>query len=168
MLLIELQYTYTDNLTHQGLKWKNNPLIYFYSKYSSVSEELLQNFEKHFNATMCQLANSNTVFITTPVPEMLINVPDCMSNRVLVKNDFSDDTTSSNDHFQRNKFALNFFQGTEKLCKVHILKVEDELCENGRCIGSINGRPIYFDGDHLSEFGNKLLSPMFESVLSKQ
>lgn len=29
-----------------------------------------------------------------------------------------------------------------------------------------NGRPLYYDDDHLSEYGNKLLVPMFEEILN--
>ncbi|WP_426148754.1 SGNH hydrolase domain-containing protein [Polaromonas sp. DSR2-3-2] len=30
------------------------------------------------------------------------------------------------------------------------------------------GRPLYFDDDHLSEYGNKLLVPMFAEVFQVQ
>ena len=38
------------------------------------------------------------------------------------------------------------------------------LCDDEKCYGSINGKPIYYDDDHMSESGNKLLVPMFSSV----
>lgn len=38
------------------------------------------------------------------------------------------------------------------------------LCHDGRCWGSKDGRPLYYDDDHLSEYGNKLLVPMFKQV----
>ncbi|WP_283669677.1 SGNH hydrolase domain-containing protein, partial [Escherichia coli] len=37
---------------------------------------------------------------------------------------------------------------------------------DGRCWGSKDGRPIYFDDDHLSEYGNKLLVPMFKEIFA--
>ncbi|WP_283669432.1 SGNH hydrolase domain-containing protein [Escherichia coli] len=40
------------------------------------------------------------------------------------------------------------------------------LCHDGRCWGSKDGRPIYFDDDHLSEYGNKLLVPMFKEIFA--
>jgi hypothetical protein len=32
-------------------------------------------------------------------------------------------------------------------------------------MAQFKGRPIYYDGDHMSEYGNKFLAPMFESAL---
>jgi len=117
---------------------------------------------------MCQLTENHTVYVTTPIPEMLVNVPDFMSNRMLGQNDFSDYKTLLSDHYLRNKYALNLLQKTKEVCGINLLETEEYLCSNGRCNGSIDGRPIYFDGDHLSEFGNKQLSPMFKNLLSKE
>ena len=116
---------------------------------------------------MCHLAQKNTVYVTTPVPEMLVNVPEFMSKRMLIQNDFSDYSTSLHEHLKRNTFALNVIKKTESSCNINILNTEEYLCFDDRCKGSIGGRPIYFDGDHLSEFGNKLLTPMFEKVIDK-
>jgi hypothetical protein len=47
---------------------------------------------------------------------------------------------------------------------VHILDPLPYLCHDGRCWGSKAGRPLYSDDNHLSEYGNKLLVPMFKQV----
>ena len=49
-------------------------------------------------------------------------------------------------------------------CGIKILDPTATLCRDGRCYGSQNGQPLYADDDHLSEFGNKLLVPMFRQV----
>ncbi len=51
-------------------------------------------------------------------------------------------------------------------CGVKILDPLPYLCHDGRCWGSKDGRPIYYDDDHLSEYGNKLLVPMFKEVFA--
>ncbi|WP_429183752.1 SGNH hydrolase domain-containing protein, partial [Aeromonas veronii] len=51
-------------------------------------------------------------------------------------------------------------------CGVKILDPLPYLCHDGRCWGSKDGRPIYYDDDHLSEYGNKLLVPMFKQVFA--
>jgi hypothetical protein len=38
------------------------------------------------------------------------------------------------------------------------------LCDDQYCYGSINGHSLYFDDDHLSEYGGKLLIPMFDQI----
>ena len=38
------------------------------------------------------------------------------------------------------------------------------LCDDEYCYGSKDGRLLYFDDNHLSEYGNKLLVPMFERL----
>lgn len=148
-------------------KGKNSPLVYFDLEYESVNNDLLQEFELHFASTMCNLVETNPVYITTPIPEMLTHVPDLMSNRMLVRSDFSDYTTQLNAHLKRNEFALGLMTKVGQECGVEVLSTEKFLCKNGDCLGSINGRPLYFDGDHLSEYGNKLLTPMFKQVFSK-
>jgi hypothetical protein len=50
---------------------------------------------------------------------------------------------------------------------VEILDPLPYLCWDGVCHGSKEGRPLYYDDNHLSEFGNKLLVPMFAKVFSK-
>ena len=161
-------YIYGQSNPSRIKNGKNTPLIYFDSEYSSVTDDLLDKFKTHYKDTMCNLAENNTVYITTPVPEMLVNVPDFMSNRMLIKRNFSDFKTSFNSHLKRNKYAINLIKETKETCGINILNTEEYLCSNESCKGSINGRPIYFDGDHLSEFGNKLLTPMFKGVLSKK
>ena len=51
-------------------------------------------------------------------------------------------------------------------CNAKILAPSKILCQQGKCISEYKGRSIYRDGDHLSEYGNKLLTPMFEEVLN--
>ena len=56
----------------------------------------------------------------------------------------------------------------EKQCGVKILDPLPYLCDANYCYGSKNGRPLYHDDDHLSEYGNKFLIPMFERIFMDQ
>jgi peptidoglycan/LPS O-acetylase OafA/YrhL len=40
------------------------------------------------------------------------------------------------------------------------------LCASETCSPQLNGRPLYFDGDHVSAYGNFLLYPTFRSLMS--
>ncbi|WP_454776538.1 SGNH hydrolase domain-containing protein [Janthinobacterium tructae] len=60
----------------------------------------------------------------------------------------------------------SIFSATQH-CGVKILDPLPYLCHDGRCYASKDGRPLYFDDDHLSEYGNKLLIPLFQQVFNK-
>jgi peptidoglycan/LPS O-acetylase OafA/YrhL len=42
-----------------------------------------------------------------------------------------------------------------------------DLCDTQTCSALQNGRPLFFDGDHLSPYGNLVLLPSFRKVLSQ-
>lgn len=37
-------------------------------------------------------------------------------------------------------------------------------CPNGRCLGTLNHEPLYFDDNHLVDAGNKLIQGVFLQV----
>lgn len=40
------------------------------------------------------------------------------------------------------------------------------LCPGSTCAATMQGKPLYFDGDHLSAYGNRLLLPSFTRHLA--
>jgi peptidoglycan/LPS O-acetylase OafA/YrhL len=42
----------------------------------------------------------------------------------------------------------------------------EHLCEGPRCSALRSGRPLYFDGDHLSPYGNLVISPVFSELIA--
>lgn len=98
-----------------------------------------------------------------PIPEMGFNVPKTLSRRMIVglNNDLSIPIEA---YRQRNGWVWAAQDAARDQCGIKILDRIPYLCRDGRCYGSLNGRPIYSDDDHLSEFGNQLLVPMFAQV----
>jgi hypothetical protein len=98
-----------------------------------------------------------------PIPEMGVNIPTYIGRTLAWKNgkDFS---ISLSDYHERQDFVWKAQDAARDHCGVKILDPLPYLCHDGRCYGAKEGRPIYYDDDHLSEFGNKLLVPMFAEV----
>jgi hypothetical protein len=44
----------------------------------------------------------------------------------------------------------------------------DTLCSGVDCAAVVNGEPLFFDGDHLSGDGNRLLFPPFRAFVDHQ
>lgn len=78
---------------------------------------------------------------------------------------FNDDMSISMEAYQkRNAWVWAAQDAARDQCGVKLLDPTPYLCRSGRCYGSQNGRPLYRDDNHLSEFGNALLLTMFAEV----
>jgi len=55
-----------------------------------------------------------------------------------------------------------------QLPSVHVWDPFPLLCEPTICPALRDGRPLFFDGDHLSAYGNHLLYPHFEAAIRSQ
>tara|TARA_R110002012_G_scaffold7979_1_gene37245 strand:- start:8657 stop:10594 length:1938 start_codon:yes stop_codon:yes gene_type:complete len=141
-----------------------HPMIYFNAHHSKVDSTLKEEFAFNYQNTMCKISKNHPLYITKPVPEMGINVPKVLS-RKLMDSDRVEDIKSSRDKYsKRNEFVLNVMDKVKSNCGATLLEPTEFLCNKVECKGSINNRPLYYDGDHLSEFGNRFLVPMFKTI----
>ena len=97
---------------------------------------------------------------------MGVDVPKTLSRRMNfgMKGEVS---ISLAEYRRRNAWVWAAQDAARNTCGIRILDPTPYLCDAGRCYGSKNGRPLYYDDDHLSEFGNKVLVPMFAQVFKK-
>lgn len=145
---------------------RNQPSIYFSKPYSEFGSAYLKEYAQHLVQTACSLAQGRQVYLVRPIPELGIDVP--QTARGMVWGQFSDTSISLESYHQRNAFVWAAQDAAREQCGVKILDPLPYLCPQGQCLGIKNGRPVYFDDDHLSEYGNKLLVPMFAEVFQNQ
>ncbi|WP_139851488.1 acyltransferase family protein [Acinetobacter pullicarnis] len=142
----------------------NLPPLYFGSIKFRSQKDLFALFSDKLEKTLCPLTSSYQVYALLPIPEMGKNVPKTLAKNILM-NQSDDSSITLSDYQQRSSGVHNIFQEITRSCNVKILDPAAILCKTGRCIAEFKGRPIYRDGDHLSEYGNKLLTPMFKQAL---
>lgn len=75
-----------------------------------------------------------------------------------------DVTIPLSEYKSRNQFVVSVMEDAAKSCGILPLDPEPELCDAQYCYGSINGKPLYWDDNHMSESGNKKLIPVFRSI----
>lgn len=141
----------------------NKPLVYFGEPYVNSTPDFLAEYSQHLTDTACQLAKNRLVYIVRPIPEMGIDVPKAMA-RALSLGQHKEISISLNDYHRRHAFIWAAQDAARDQCGVKILDPLPYLCWHGRCHGAKDGRPLYYDDDHLSEWGNKLLVPMFAEI----
>ena len=154
---------------HSGpwVEKNNKPAVYFNNLYETTSPAFLTEFSKHLTDTACQLAKNRPVYLMRPIPVMAVDVPKTMS-RAMRLDKSKDISISLADYHERNAFIWAAQDATRDQCGVKILDPLPYLCLDGRCHGAKNGRPLYFDSHHISEYGNKFLVPMFAEVFQKK
>ena len=139
------------------------PLIIINSSWGSMYTD--EEFRTALVNTMCSYTKTGrTVYINRPIPMMPVHVPNTMSRAMLLGREAQPIKISLDEYLAQNKRVLDAQDEAVKQCGVKILDPLPYLCTNGECFGSDNGVPLYYDSGHLSEYGNKRLVPMFESV----
>ncbi|MFM2450484.1 MAG: hypothetical protein RIS44_2934 [Pseudomonadota bacterium] len=140
------------------------PMVYFTRPYASPEDAFIREYSDRLVETTCRLAKAHPVYLLRPIPEMVINVPN--SARAMVWNQYQPVSISIEAHRQRNAFVWAAQDKARERCGVKILDPLPYLCQDGRCPGAMDGRPLYYDDDHLSESGNKRLTPLFKTVFT--
>jgi peptidoglycan/LPS O-acetylase OafA/YrhL len=141
---------------------ENKPMVYFSKLYSVAEPAFLNEYSQHLTDTACKLAKSHAVYLVRPIPEMGINVPN--TARAMVWGQQPNVSLSLANYHQRNDFIWAAQDVARDQCGIKILDPLPYLCWDGVCHGLKDGRPLYHDDNHLSEFGNKLLVPMFDKM----
>jgi peptidoglycan/LPS O-acetylase OafA/YrhL/lysophospholipase L1-like esterase len=161
---------YYKHIQNKLKDFPNTPLIIITSaRYFSlqiVTEEEKQKNLDGMRQAYKEFSVGRTLFITYPIPVNEKADPKAMSRDLLFKR-----TNLKDEYNQPIEEVLSKYQGLreyQKLISVklnlNILDPMKYLCDDKYCYGSKNGRPLYYDGAHLSEYGNKLLVPMFEEI----
>ncbi|MBD3800599.1 MAG: acyltransferase, partial [Campylobacterales bacterium] len=142
----------------------NHPTIYFSEIHEFVNASFINEFKKNYLDGMCILSKKNPVYLVRPIPEMGIDVPKTLSRNIMFGRGNEDIKITLAEYHERQKLIYQIQDEAAEKCGVKILDPLPYLCDDQYCYGSKNGRPLYYDDDHLSEYGNKFLVPMFEQV----
>lgn len=148
---------------NQSGKTVLQPEIYFSDTNRKQPENIRNELAQHITNSACELAKNRTVYLMRPIPDMNFDVPKTLSRR-LAFGLIGDVSVSLEDYHKKIDWLWVAQDKASTQCGVKILDPIPYLCHDGRCYGSKNGRPIYSDDNHLSEFGNKLITPMFRQV----
>ncbi len=147
-----------------GFHKRPGPGGYFSQIFHESNDELLLEFEQHLESSMCSLSKERTVYLVLPVPEMDADVPKTISRSLIFDRDYPDISIGLEEYKKRHIDTLDIQNKVAKNCNLHILDPTPFLCEDGVCKGSVDQIPLYFDDDHLSETGSRLLTPMFRDI----
>jgi len=129
-------------------------------QFASGTSEFRLNYLK----TVCSVAQTHPVWIANPLPQMPISVPKHLARKLFLTKRGGDVFISRKEYDQQSKQVYKLSQSAASACNAMVLNPADQLCTEFFCMGSKDSRPLYFDDNHLSEYGNRLLVPLFTSI----
>lgn len=124
----------------------------------------IRSFQTAYAQTVCEFAESRPVYLLRPIPEMGFNVPQ-RASRQLAAGMRAEIWLPLHDYRIRNESAWKMQDMAHSLCGAQIVDATPLLCPGGACMGTRNLLPLYADDDHLSESGNRLLTPLFKDLM---
>ena len=113
--------------------------------------------------TLNKLSQGRIIYFVTPTPEFKKNVILEVSRNYL--NGSGDRVKFPiSVYYERNRLALDILNNIPKDYNVRILNVLPYFCDKNYCYGDKNSIPLYRDHNHVSEYGNKILIPLFKEI----
>ncbi len=142
---------------------ENRPWVHFGEVVPVATPEFLDEFSERMIQTACDVRKNHPVYMLKPIPEMRVNVP-LEAARSIAWGKTPEVKVSVGEYERRQSHARAAIDQASAECGVRSLDPFPALCVGGACSGLLNGRPLYFDDDHLSEFGNRLLLPVLSEI----
>jgi peptidoglycan/LPS O-acetylase OafA/YrhL len=142
-------------------------LVYSDADRAGNDQEKEALFKTRLTRTLCEIAAARPVYVLKPIPEMGSDVPKTMARAGMTGHMATGISITTEQYAQRHRAALEALDAAGKTCGVKLLDPVPALCEHGQCRGSADGKPLYFDNNHLSESGNKKLVPVFAPVFNR-
>jgi peptidoglycan/LPS O-acetylase OafA/YrhL len=140
------------------------PRILYLDGVPNTNTTFADSFYAQYQSRVCEISKKRPVYIMQPIPDMGMPVPQTIARAKMFHNEEINVSITRDAYFEENASVRKMIEVSAAACNAKIIDPVNYLCDKGKCIGSINGRPLYYDDDHLSEYGNKLLVPMFKGV----
>lgn len=147
----------TDTKSRIGFEGANNQIELIKNK---LEEELLDN--------LCRLSSKRDVYVVLPIPNADGYGPEIIAKRLILGKlnvtKLNQLGTDIDQQLERSRFMRDVYSLASDRCGVKLLDPLPYFCKNNSCLFLENNRHFYYDNNHLNEFGNKKLVPMFERV----
>ena len=139
---------------------------------NQVSDEKRNQMLWSFKEMIVDIASQkHQVYVMLPIPELTERMPNILSQHYSFGDKSFDDIPgqSRSVYLIRNRFFLDFFSGTTFPENVTLINPIDHFCDAQMCYAVRDGIPLYFDDDHPSVSGARLmLTPVIEKIQKAQ
>lgn len=126
----------------------------------------IADFRQALLDTSCALRDAGVkVLLLGPIPEVGVSVPSALARKSMYGSQ-QETRVSRADYQRRNQTALQLLTEAEAQCGARLIEPATQLCPGDYCQIEQEGRSLYYDDDHLSGRGARLLLPLLEQALT--
>ncbi|MEK1905878.1 MAG: acyltransferase family protein [Pseudomonas sp.] len=141
------------------------PDVFFSAPRQEADAALAAEFRRAFVSTACHIASQRPLYLLRPIPEMQLNIPKALArDRLLGRKGRYGISLAA--YQARHAWVLEAQDAAVEACGAVLLDPLPLLCPEGWCRAELDGQPLYFDDDHLSEAGAALLAPLFRQLVA--
>ena len=115
-----------------------------------------------------ELAQNFNVVLAYPIPEAGWDVPVYAARRAIGDKDSKSLTTSYAAYLERSEEVISLFDSlSSELPQVYAARVHEALCsfETGRCLNADEHGVYYYDNNHPSNAGARLMQPILRKAI---
>ena len=139
----------------------NPPEFYITQPVNTATTKSVEELQDAYVKTVCEIAQTRQVYLMRPIPEMGVDIPKVTSRRLALGIDDSVELPIE-VYKTRTKTAWDMQNIAVNQCDAITIDPTTVLCDSNNCSSTKNGRPVYSDDDHLSDYGNKILKELFQ------
>jgi peptidoglycan/LPS O-acetylase OafA/YrhL len=163
VLLVSRSSAYVHGNSEPSQRGESRPAIHFGHLHGSLTPQFEREYIHAYIETVCEMAERRPVFLLRPVAEMPVDVPRAVARSLAMRIERYP-MVSATEYSARNRLVLAAQDAAATKCGAIILESRDVLCPTGSCQSTLHRRPLYYDDDHLSQFGSLLLVPLLGKI----
>lgn len=142
--------------------------MYYDTDATGLDRDPMEVYKQQFAKSICRIAAVRPVYLMKPTPEFGFDIPRTQVRRMIFGQDQADVTMKLADYRARNHVVLQAIEGAARQCRnVTVVDPIPYVCDGDSCAGTRDGRPLYVDDNHLSNYGNRQLMPLFASLFRR-
>ncbi len=137
----------------------------------SVNERAIRErfFEEEMNRVVGELHRAGKkIVLVYPIPETGYHIPRTLAKLAMRGDDYGSFSRPFSYYEGRHDFVFNVFDNLNDNNLIARVFPHKKLCNDKSCMTSHEGKPLYFDDDHLSDPGVELIYPLLEGALIRQ
>jgi peptidoglycan/LPS O-acetylase OafA/YrhL len=104
------------------------------------------------------------VVLVYPIPEVGYNVPAALAQMMVAQHELASFTRPFSYYKKRQQFIFSVLDDLGQSANIIRIYPHTRLCDAMTCLTYANGKPLYWDADHLSLAGADFVAPLLESV----